>query len=131
MNLIIKLFSPFFFLEKFNSQEKLFFLISLTNLQTFKVSLTDSDGTTYEKYNHNEDDGRMQFRPLPIKKKIYEFYTAPITKFWADSVNNKLVEKRPLYGKINIYLLIITLYVTKISDRLSYLPHFLHIHGSC
>ena len=28
-----------------------------------------------------------QHRPLKLKKKIYEFYTAPITKFWADSVS--------------------------------------------
>lgn len=25
-------------------------------------------------------------RPLRLKKKLYEFYTAPITKFWANSV---------------------------------------------
>lgn len=27
-------------------------------------------------------------RPLRLKKKLYEFYTAPITKFWASSVRN-------------------------------------------
>lgn len=27
-------------------------------------------------------------RPLRLKKKFYEFYTAPITKFWAHSVSN-------------------------------------------
>lgn len=48
-----------------------------------KVSLTDSDGT---QYNHFDDDGRIH-RPLRLKKKFYEFYTAPITKFWADSVS--------------------------------------------
>lgn len=26
-------------------------------------------------------------RELKIKKKLYEFYTAPITKFWANSVS--------------------------------------------
>lgn len=49
-----------------------------------QVSLTDSDGT--QQYNSYEDDTRMH-RPLKLKKKIYEFYTAPITKFWADSVS--------------------------------------------
>lgn len=48
-----------------------------------KVSLTDSDGT---QYNHYEEDARIH-RPLRLKKKFYEFYTAPITKFWADSVS--------------------------------------------
>lgn len=28
-------------------------------------------------------------RPLRLKKKFYEFYTAPITKFWAHSVSTK------------------------------------------
>uniref|UniRef100_A0A182SHM2 Ion transport domain-containing protein n=1 Tax=Anopheles maculatus TaxID=74869 RepID=A0A182SHM2_9DIPT len=32
-----------------------------------------------------DSDGRQQ-RPLKLKKKFYEFYTAPITKFWADSM---------------------------------------------
>ena len=27
-------------------------------------------------------------RPLRLQKKLYEFYTAPITKFWAHSVSN-------------------------------------------
>uniref|UniRef100_A0A1B0A222 Ion transport domain-containing protein n=1 Tax=Glossina pallidipes TaxID=7398 RepID=A0A1B0A222_GLOPL len=27
-----------------------------------------------------------QHQPLRLKKKFYEFYTAPITKFWADSI---------------------------------------------
>lgn len=26
-------------------------------------------------------------RPLPLKKKLDEFYTAPITKFWANAVS--------------------------------------------
>ncbi|CAH2089285.1 unnamed protein product [Euphydryas editha] len=30
------------------------------------------------------EDKRM--RPLRLRKKIYEFFTAPITKFWADSI---------------------------------------------
>lgn len=31
-------------------------------------------------------------RPLRLKKKFYEFYTAPITKFWAHSVNKKILK---------------------------------------
>jgi transient receptor potential cation channel subfamily M protein 3 len=28
-------------------------------------------------------------RPLRLKKKLYEFYTAPITKFWGHSVSDR------------------------------------------
>lgn len=35
---------------------------------------------------HSPEDKMM--RPLRLKKKIYEFFTAPITKFWADSVSS-------------------------------------------
>ncbi|XP_049292900.1 transient receptor potential cation channel trpm isoform X5 [Anopheles funestus] len=49
-----------------------------------KVSLTDSENTQYKDYLF-DSDGRQQ-RPLKLKKKFYEFYTAPITKFWADSM---------------------------------------------
>lgn len=59
-------------------------LIILKIYRSLKVSLTDSDGTQYN--NHYEDDARIH-RPLRLKKKFYEFYTAPITKFWADSVS--------------------------------------------
>jgi transient receptor potential cation channel subfamily M protein 3 len=27
-------------------------------------------------------------RPLGLRKKVYEFYTSPITKFWGDAVSN-------------------------------------------
>lgn len=49
------------------------------------MSLTDSDGTQYNPY----DEDAKQHRPLRLKKKFYEFYTAPITKFWADSVSER------------------------------------------
>ncbi|XP_049292905.1 transient receptor potential cation channel trpm isoform X10 [Anopheles funestus] len=49
-----------------------------------EVSLTDSENTQYKDYLF-DSDGRQQ-RPLKLKKKFYEFYTAPITKFWADSM---------------------------------------------
>jgi transient receptor potential cation channel subfamily M protein 3 len=29
-------------------------------------------------------------RPLRLRKKLYEFYTAPITKFWGHSVSNSV-----------------------------------------
>ncbi|XP_059613216.1 transient receptor potential cation channel trpm isoform X3 [Phlebotomus argentipes] len=53
-----------------------------------KVSLTDSDAGMHQKdYMQLSYDYEIkQHRPLKWKKKIYEFYTAPITKFWADSL---------------------------------------------
>ncbi|XP_058838514.1 transient receptor potential cation channel trpm isoform X8 [Topomyia yanbarensis] len=48
-----------------------------------KVSLTDSENTQYKDYMYDHD---VRHRPLKLKKKFYEFYTAPITKFWADSM---------------------------------------------
>lgn len=41
---------------------------------------------------HAPEDKRM--RPLRLRKKIYEFFTAPITKFWADSVSNIILTFR-------------------------------------
>lgn len=40
------------------------------------------DGRTFS------DFGKMpKQRQLRVRKKLYEFYTAPITKFWANSVS--------------------------------------------
>ncbi|XP_037034801.1 transient receptor potential cation channel trpm isoform X3 [Bradysia coprophila] len=51
-----------------------------------KVSLSDSDCGQKEFLQISYDYEIKQHRPLRLKKKIYEFYTAPITKFWADSM---------------------------------------------
>ncbi|XP_032306711.1 transient receptor potential cation channel trpm isoform X9 [Drosophila ananassae] len=52
-----------------------------------EVSLTDSDPAQFrEFFNLSEYNEVKQHQPLRLKKKFYEFYTAPITKFWADSI---------------------------------------------
>ncbi|KAM7344557.1 transient receptor potential cation channel, subfamily M isoform 8-T8 [Cochliomyia hominivorax] len=51
-----------------------------------KVSLTDSDPSQFRDFFHTTDYEVKQHQPLRLKKKVYEFYTAPITKFWADSM---------------------------------------------
>ncbi|KAI8119137.1 Transient receptor potential cation channel trpm [Lucilia cuprina] len=51
-----------------------------------KVSLTDSDPSQFREFFHTTDYEVKQHQPLRLKKKVYEFYTAPITKFWADSM---------------------------------------------
>ncbi|XP_064548253.1 transient receptor potential cation channel trpm isoform X5 [Drosophila montana] len=53
-----------------------------------KVSLTDSDPSQFREFFHLSEFSNeiKQHQPLRLKKKFYEFYTAPITKFWADSI---------------------------------------------
>ncbi|XP_055631073.1 transient receptor potential cation channel trpm isoform X5 [Toxorhynchites rutilus septentrionalis] len=58
--------------------------VGLTGCLKAKVSLTDSENTQYKDYMY--DHFVRHQRPLKLKKKFYEFYTAPITKFWADSM---------------------------------------------
>lgn len=56
-----------------------------------QVSLTDSDPSQFREFFHLSEftNEIKQHQPLRLKKKFYEFYTAPITKFWADSVSAK------------------------------------------
>lgn len=54
-------------------------------LYILQVSLSDIDGQK-DFLQISYDYDVKQHRPLRLKKKVYEFYTAPITKFWADSV---------------------------------------------
>ncbi|XP_055380249.1 transient receptor potential cation channel trpm isoform X3 [Condylostylus longicornis] len=55
--------------------------------QNNEVSLSDSDPSQIRDFfNNTQDYEARQLQPLRLKKKIYEFYTAPITKFWADSM---------------------------------------------
>lgn len=54
--------------------------------------LSSSSGTPTQfyqfPYDYNFADVKRH-RPLRLKRKLYEFYTAPITKFWAHSVTTK------------------------------------------
>ncbi|KAG7196830.1 hypothetical protein KM043_017592 [Ampulex compressa] len=49
--------------------------------------LTDGDDVAHRAYGIRADyyDNKTS-RPLRLRKKLYEFYTAPITKFWANAV---------------------------------------------
>ena len=52
--------------------------------------MTDDDIEIREFYHLPLDFYEMKAaRPLRLKKKLYEFYNAPITKFWAHSVCNQ------------------------------------------
>lgn len=56
------------------------------------VSMGTTKSSDYEQkcvshsYEYSIFDLKRQ-RPLPLRRKIIEFYTAPITKFLANSVN--------------------------------------------
>ncbi|XP_023245943.1 transient receptor potential cation channel trpm [Copidosoma floridanum] len=49
--------------------------------------LTDNDDSNHRAYGILSDyyDNKNS-KPLKLKKKLYEFYTAPITKFWANAI---------------------------------------------
>ncbi|XP_029159547.1 transient receptor potential cation channel trpm isoform X2 [Nylanderia fulva] len=49
--------------------------------------LTDNDDVIYRSYGlQSEYYDNKTTRPLRLRKKLYEFYTAPITKFWANAI---------------------------------------------
>lgn len=56
------------------------------------VSMSTHKHSDYEQkcvtpsYEYSVFDIKRQ-RPLPLRRKIFEFYTAPITKFLANSVS--------------------------------------------
>jgi len=50
--------------------------------------LTDIDDGIQRAYSlRSEYYDNKTTRPLRLRKKLYEFYTAPITKFWANAVS--------------------------------------------
>lgn len=50
--------------------------------------LTDHDDGIHRAYGTRAEyyDNKTT-RPLRLRKKLYEFYTAPIAKFWANAVS--------------------------------------------
>lgn len=70
--------------------------------------------------NHNY---KKKKSPLRVGKKVYEFYNAPITKFWANTVSSQNL----FFSVLNaIYLVCIFL-----SHRLGWCPLTITIHSSC
>lgn len=58
-----------------------------TVVQENGTVLPDLEETKYFSFDGNFPEKTRQMRPLKLKKKIYEFFTAPITKFWANSIS--------------------------------------------
>ncbi|XP_073954021.1 transient receptor potential cation channel, subfamily M isoform X7 [Choristoneura fumiferana] len=63
---------------------------------------------------HAPEDKRM--RPLRLRKKIYEFFTAPITKFWADSI---------------AYILFLLMFTYTVLVKMSHTPSWPEIYSIC
>ncbi|XP_013162537.1 PREDICTED: transient receptor potential cation channel trpm isoform X3 [Papilio xuthus] len=63
---------------------------------------------------HAPEDKRM--RPLRLRKKIYEFFTAPITKFWADSI---------------AYILFLLMFTYTVLVKMNLTPSWPEIYSIC
>ncbi|XP_045537402.1 transient receptor potential cation channel trpm isoform X7 [Papilio machaon] len=63
---------------------------------------------------HSPEDKRM--RPLRLRKKIYEFFTAPITKFWADSI---------------AYILFLLMFTYTVLVKMNLTPSWPEIYSIC
>ncbi|XP_071054078.1 transient receptor potential cation channel trpm isoform X4 [Onthophagus taurus] len=97
--------------------------------------LPESDETKYLFYHHWEDSFfERRTRPLKAKKKLYEFFTAPITKFWANSIAYLVflvifsytvlvkMEKYPTWQECLAISYIVTLGCEKVRELLSSEP---------
>ncbi|XP_060829150.1 transient receptor potential cation channel trpm isoform X2 [Bombus pascuorum] len=62
-------------------------VIKETIVQENGKVLTDNDDGIHRTYGINSDYYDIKnSRPLRLRKKLYEFFTAPITKFWANAI---------------------------------------------
>ncbi|RLU18437.1 hypothetical protein DMN91_008794 [Ooceraea biroi] len=62
-------------------------IVKETIVQENGKVLTDNDDGIHRAYGlRSEYYDNKTTRPLRLRKKLYEFYTAPITKFWANAI---------------------------------------------
>lgn len=52
-----------------------------------KVVVEDGQSNPLLQYPYDHHELKKEERPLKLRKKLYEFYTAPISKFWGHSVS--------------------------------------------
>lgn len=73
--------------EALISNEHTTTVIKETIVQENGKVLTDNDDGIHRAYGiHSDYYDIKNSRPLRLRKKLYEFYTAPITKFWANAI---------------------------------------------
>ena len=54
----------------------------------FQDAVSNVDATSKK---GDEEEEQKKHRRTPIGRKIYEFYTAPFTKFWFNTVCQKII----------------------------------------
>lgn len=97
--------------------------------------LTDTDDGNHRSYGIlSEYYDNKSNRPLRLKKKLYEFYTAPITKFWANAVS--FVSLFHSFNNLYFYFFLIFYYKTVfwsqlfvLTDSLCYVPASIFLHN--
>ncbi|XP_043509838.1 transient receptor potential cation channel trpm isoform X5 [Frieseomelitta varia] len=73
--------------EALISNEHTTTVIKETIVQENGKVLTDNDDGIHRAYGiHSDYYDIKNSRPLRLRKKLYEFFTAPITKFWANAI---------------------------------------------
>ncbi|CAL7938905.1 unnamed protein product [Xylocopa violacea] len=73
--------------EALISNEHTTTIVKETIVQENGKVLTDNDDVIHRAYGiHSDYYDIKNSRPLRLRKKLYEFYTAPITKFWANAI---------------------------------------------
>ncbi|XP_076249025.1 transient receptor potential cation channel, subfamily M [Calliopsis andreniformis] len=73
--------------EALISNEHTTTVVKETIVQENGKVLTDTDDGVHRAYGiHSDYYDIKNSRPLRLRKKLYEFYTAPITKFWANAI---------------------------------------------
>ncbi|XP_045452338.1 transient receptor potential cation channel trpm [Melitaea cinxia] len=82
--------------------------------QNGKVGKVGWDTTYREPEYFAPEDKRP--RPLRLRKKIYEFFTAPVTKFWADSI---------------AYIVFLLMFTHTVLVKMNLVPSFAEIYSIC
>lgn len=100
----------FLFLKALISHEHNTNVIKETIVQENGKVLTDTDDGNHRSYGIlSEYYDNKNSRPLRLRKKLYEFYTAPITKFWGNAVSffviNYFFYKGKVYKFFPFYIL--------------------------
>jgi len=80
------------FLQALISNEHSTTIIKETIVQENGKVLTDNDDGIHRAYGIRSEYYNKTTRPLRLRKKLYEFYTAPITKFWANAVGRSVLQ---------------------------------------
>ena len=60
-------------------------IVTMSAMSIMLVQDASGDATSRK---GDEEEGNTKFHKVPIGRKIYEFYNAPFTKFWFNTVSD-------------------------------------------